>query len=82
MSQCIAYNRNGGICRNGFIQRHGCWAGYADTLRRYLPHCLQDELPDHWVDESGKPKFRPATEQTGHANSPHPENGTGLKSET
>jgi hypothetical protein len=61
MNECSAYNRNGRVCNNGFIQRHGCWAGYADTSPQYLPYCLRDELPDHWVDEKGMPKFAPTS---------------------
>ena len=62
-TECSAYNRDGGICRNGFIQRHGCWQGYAGTPQKHLPHCLQDELPAHWVDEAGRPKFVRALER-------------------
>jgi hypothetical protein len=55
----------------------GAGLGTQTPPRRYLPHCLQDELPDYWVDESGRPKFQPAAERNGDNNSPHPLSGAG-----
>jgi hypothetical protein len=51
-NECSAYRRDAGICANGFIQTHFCWFGGPS-----LPHCLKDELPDHWVKDDGSPAF-------------------------
>jgi len=59
--ECSAYQRDKGICKNGFFQRHGCSKGYADTSPDYLPYCLRDELPAHWVDDAGRPAFIPSS---------------------
>jgi hypothetical protein len=61
-TECIAYRRNSGICANGFIQTHFCWFGAWKCSEcgrdsETLPHCLKDELPDHWVKDDGSPAF-------------------------
>lgn len=64
MTACSAYNANGGICFNGFIQKRFCWAGASGCKScghvsdAALPHCLKDELPDHWVTDDGHPIFK------------------------
>ena len=62
MTECIAYRRNSGICANGFFQTHFCWHGASKCHgcgrhSETLPHCLKDELPEHWVTDDGSPAF-------------------------
>lgn len=57
MCECSAYRKNGGICANGFIQKHCCWMP-SETM---LPYCQYEELPEHWLNDDGSPRFyRPA----------------------
>lgn len=58
---CSAYRDHQGVCSNGFIQTiycrqevkcHACGA----TSER-VPHCMRDDLPQHWLTESGGPVF-------------------------
>lgn len=46
--------RMGTICKDGFIQQ----GVYPEP-----PPCLWDELPEHWIDEKGGPKFYSPTPQ-------------------
>ena len=60
---CSAYLREGGIRRNGFIQTAPCWMSMGcptcGAPSKAIPHCLRDELPEHWIDERGYPAFKP-----------------------
>ena len=59
---CQSYRAKEITCADGFIQkpfcagRGGCFS--CGTLSsNSLPHCLSDELPDHWVKDDGSPIF-------------------------
>lgn len=41
--------RAGDVCRNGFIQ--------GNYPKHATPPCLRDNLPDHWVNNDGSPRF-------------------------
>lgn len=62
MNACTAYNPNGSICMNGFIQKPIC-RGFGACFscgqwsERSTPYCMQDELPAHWVNDDGSPAF-------------------------
>lgn len=62
--QCIAYRETGGICSNGFIQKAFCSGNVGcfscgSIPESSLPHCLSDDLPDHWLTDDGRPRFVP-----------------------
>lgn len=66
MGACIAYIReNGaGFCRNGFFQTGLCWQSEKQSQcplcrapDRAIPHCLREELPEHWINDDGSPRF-------------------------
>lgn len=61
MTQCIAYRNDDGICKNGFIQVLACRQEVkcftCGKPSDHVPHCLKDELPEHWVTDEGKPRF-------------------------
>jgi hypothetical protein len=60
--QCIAYRAGDRVCANGFFQKPvchgsvGCWS-CGTISEREIPHCLKDELPEHWVTETGLPRL-------------------------
>jgi hypothetical protein len=61
--KCSAYRQGSLVCCNGFIQTFSCWGDTACLScgrhsARLVPHCVKDELPEHWVDEAGRPAFR------------------------
>jgi hypothetical protein len=66
--ECSAYRADAGVCANGFFQTRGCWSDIrclccgAPPAPRYLPHCLKDELPEHWINDDGTPAFLLAQE--------------------
>lgn len=71
MSQCVAYRENTSICANGFFQVLACHQEVKCFMcgkpRANVPHCMKDELPEHWITDEGKPAFyrqRVATERT------------------
>lgn len=61
MNECQSYRRDSFICSDGFVQNiacsrllicDACW-----MPSKKIPACLRDELPAHWVTESGAPRF-------------------------
>lgn len=62
--QCIAYRQDDRVCSNGFFQKAFC-SGHVGCFScgaisdGSLPHCLKDELPEHWLTDDGKPRFGP-----------------------
>lgn len=65
LDECQAYRQHSMICANGFLQvaycsgRVGCLScGHVKPSS--LPMCLWDELPDHYVDDSGMPLYSEA----------------------
>ena len=58
---CIAYRSERGICTNGFIQTVYCHAEIkCSGCGRHsegVPHCMKDELPEHWLNDDGSPRF-------------------------
>lgn len=61
MTQCIAYRDDDRICKNGFIQVLACRQEVkcltCGNPSARIPHCLKDELLNHWITEEGKPRF-------------------------
>lgn len=60
---CSSYRIGEMICADGFIQRFTCWNQNGcvhcgkPASPKYQPYCLRDDLPDHFVTESGAPRF-------------------------
>ena len=57
--ECSAY-RLGGLCANGFPQNAACLGVTCSACGRptaKVPMCLREELPEPWIDESGRPTF-------------------------
>jgi hypothetical protein len=65
MAQCSAYRENDLVCSNGFFQVVACREEVkcfaCGSPGRIVPHCLKDELPEHWITDDGKPRFAPAS---------------------
>lgn len=41
-------------CKDGFVQRYSCWN---QEMTKDIPFCLRDELPIHFINEDGTPRF-------------------------
>lgn len=62
---CASYQPAAFTCRDGFMQRPACHGSIGcmtcgSVKAAYLPYCLQDELPAHWINEDGSPRFHKA----------------------
>ena len=62
MTECIAYNRNKQVCKNGFVQKQACWKprpchSCGTFTKASLPYCMREELPAHYVNDDGSPRF-------------------------
>ena len=68
-TECSAYCRAKSVCANGFLQTAPCWSDTRCSCgapSKLIPHCLRDELPAHWVTETGMPMFyQPAGDTNG-----------------
>lgn len=62
MAECKSYRPGNLVCRDGFIQklicsgRVGCWS-CGQVSDRETPNCLKEELPAHWINDDGSPRF-------------------------
>ena len=61
MNKCSSF-RQGLVCADGFIQVSACrgalgcvQCGHVSSA--HLPHCVRDELPQHFVKDDGSPAF-------------------------
>ena len=65
--QCSAYRPDSRICSNGFFQVLACRKEVkcfaCGRPSEGIPHCLKDELPEHWITEDGKPRFLAANRE-------------------
>lgn len=67
MSEACSSYRGGGagvICADGFIQTSYCrlWQP-CHACKKYhesVPNCMREDLPAHWLNDDGSPRFRPA----------------------
>lgn len=61
MTKCIAYKEHDLVCANGFFQVLACSQEVkchsCGAPGHNIPHCLKDELPEHWITDDGKPRF-------------------------
>lgn len=55
--ECVAYRNGEWVCANGFPQLPACHSGVGSFGARRLPYCLHDELPEHWINDDGSPRF-------------------------
>jgi hypothetical protein len=61
MSECKSY-RDGFVCADGFVQKPIC-RGHFGCLHcgrpsaADVPNCMKDELPAHYVNDDGSPRF-------------------------
>lgn len=58
---CQSY-RDGSICADGFIQKPLCRGFGAcpccgEYSEKSTPNCQIEDLPDHWIKETGEPIF-------------------------
>lgn len=58
---CSAYREKENICSNGFFQVLACSREVkcftCGKPSDRIPHCMKDELPEHWITDDGKPFF-------------------------
>ncbi len=58
--ECTSYRLGQFTCADGFIQTYPCW-GDAHCSQcgqvKAIPHCMKDELPEHWIKDDGSPAF-------------------------
>lgn len=55
--------RSGDICADGFVQTFGCWGPVCHSCGvssgKYIPHCMREDLPEHFSKEDGSTIFYP-----------------------
>lgn len=60
-NECSAYRKGAGICANGFFQTLACKKETSchacNRPHGSVPHCMRDDLPEHWLTETGAPLF-------------------------
>lgn len=61
-TKCKSYRDSETICSDGFIQRPACRGSIGCMScgainEKYLPYCLSENLPKHWIDDAGRPVF-------------------------
>lgn len=67
---CSAYRRGEPVCRNGFFQTSVICSGMPNGCplcgkpSDRLPNCLREDLPAHWLTDSGLPAFVPKEHQS------------------
>ncbi|AKR48456.1 hypothetical protein DB34_05570 [Acetobacter pasteurianus] len=62
LKPCRSYQPDGHVCKDGFFQRPLCRGNFGchacgRTSEKDTPLCQYDELPSHFVTESGMPAF-------------------------
>jgi hypothetical protein len=64
---CSAARPGPSLCANGFPQSELCFGAKCPTCGRFsevVPMCMRDEVPDRFLDETGKPRAMGQKEKT------------------
>ena len=59
---CQSFNRDGNVCKDGFIQKpfcrgHGACYACGETAGRNLPWCMAEDIPARFIKDDGSPAF-------------------------
>lgn len=49
---CKSYQHKELTCKDGFVQLLACWNDF-----KVIPYCMREELPVHFINEDGTPRF-------------------------